>query len=191
MPKAKPYKAKDGTTSYRVRYRLDGTSTSTTFRGPPNAAKREADAFAKMIHAVGPADALAWQRRNDGQHTGSSMPLNDWAAEYIAGRTGVTDGTTPRLPTHLGLDLRRTTRTHPTRRTHPRRHRHRTQPPVRKGRQKRQGLQRQIHRQRPRPTQGHAHRSRPRRPHRRQPVYPHQVAAPHDTRPRRDAAAVP
>ena len=80
MPKAKPYRAKDGTTSYRVRYRLDGTSTSTTFRGPPNAAKREADAFAKMVHAVGPADALAWQRRNDGQHIGSSMPLNDWAS---------------------------------------------------------------------------------------------------------------
>ena len=95
MRKVEKHVAKDGTVTYFVRFRLDGASTSTTFRGPPAEAKRQATEFAGMVHAIGPAAALEWQRRNDTHDAPAttSMTLNDWAELYIAQRTGVTDGT--------------------------------------------------------------------------------------------------
>lgn len=94
MRKPIRYVAKDGTVSFHVRYRLDGASTSTTFRGPEKQAKAQAQAFAAMIDAVGAKAALDWQRREDEDHLPANlMTLDEWAGQYIETRTAVTDGT--------------------------------------------------------------------------------------------------
>ncbi len=54
MRQVREYVAKDGTKTHRVRYRLDGTEHSQTFRS-----KKDADTFAKMVD-VGVIDALRW-----------------------------------------------------------------------------------------------------------------------------------
>lgn len=87
------YVSKDGSVSFHVRYRLDGTSTSTTFRGPEKQAKAQAQAFAAMIDAVGAKAALEWQRREDEEVAPATMTLDEWSERYIETRTGVTDGT--------------------------------------------------------------------------------------------------
>lgn len=95
-PKRKAYV--DGTIAYKVRFRLNGTSSSTTFKGPPEYeadTKRAAAAFAGMVKAVGPAEALEWQRRNDADEVERrDLPtMNEWAEDYIATRTKASDGT--------------------------------------------------------------------------------------------------
>lgn len=93
MRKVDRHVAKDGTVTFRVRFRHQGESTSITFRGPEPDAKRRAREFAGMLHAVGSAEALAWERRNDEPQTTGTPTLDEWAETYIAGRTGITDGT--------------------------------------------------------------------------------------------------
>jgi integrase len=91
--------AEDGTVTFRVRYKIkeDGkwAEKTTTFRGPEKEAAKAADAFAGMIAAVGPIEALQWQRRNDeGDPDEITTPtLDDWSETYIDSRTGITDGT--------------------------------------------------------------------------------------------------
>lgn len=84
--------------SFKVRFRVNGADSSTTFIGLPEdeaSTKDAASTFAKMVHAVGPAEALEWQRRNDDPEpeAGAGLTLDEWAELYIDGRTGVTDGT--------------------------------------------------------------------------------------------------
>ncbi len=90
----------DGQISYKVRFRLNGRDTSTTFIGPATAERdlREAAAkFSGLVTTLGPAEALAWQQRHDSGEPADDRretpTLNEWAATYIAGRTAVTDGT--------------------------------------------------------------------------------------------------
>lgn len=94
MRTPKRYVSKDGSVSFHVRYRLDGQSTSTTFRGPEKQAKAQAQAFAAMIDAVGPHAALEWQRREDEDRTPANpLTLDQWSETYIDTRTAVTEGT--------------------------------------------------------------------------------------------------
>lgn len=93
MRKVERYKSKDGVVTFRVRFRLDGESTSITFRGPEHQAKKNATEFAGMLAALGPVEALAWQRRNEQEIATRAPTLDEWAASYIDGRTGITDGT--------------------------------------------------------------------------------------------------
>lgn len=93
--------AASGSVSYKVRYKLAGTDTSTTFRAMGNtkdderAAFREAVDFCKMLDLVGPEDAITWQRQQDEAPdiAAGGPTLDEWAETYIEGRTGVTDGT--------------------------------------------------------------------------------------------------
>lgn len=91
--------AENGTITFRVRYKIkeDGkwAEKTTTFRGPEREAKRAADAFAGMVAAVGPREALAWQRDQDDDIPGTveTPTLDEWSEMYIDSRTGITDGT--------------------------------------------------------------------------------------------------
>lgn len=87
--------AKDGTVTFRVRYRIDGKDSSTTFRGPEKQARTQAQAFAAMVNASDPAAALEWQRQQDEATAAAaaSMTLDEWADQYVETRTAVTDGT--------------------------------------------------------------------------------------------------
>lgn len=92
--------AVDGTVSYRVRYKLKvgdkWTERSLAFRGDPEREVKEAaDQFAKMVHALGGAEALEWQRRHEAAplEDVSSPTLDEWSETYIDMRTGITDGT--------------------------------------------------------------------------------------------------
>jgi integrase len=94
MRKIERYKAKDGTVTFRVRFRINGESTSITFRGPEAEAKKNATEFAGILSALGPAGALEWQRKNELEHSdANSITLNEWAEHYIATRTRITEGT--------------------------------------------------------------------------------------------------
>lgn len=90
----------DGRVSFKVRYRLEGTETSTSFIGQPEDEADLKDAaitFSKMVAAVGPTEALEWQRRNESDDGAAEEPtsptLDEWSETYINTRTGVTDGT--------------------------------------------------------------------------------------------------
>lgn len=78
---------RDGSTSYRVRYRLDGKQKVETFYDA-----EAADEFAGVLSAIGPRAALAWLDANQAtEHTG--VTLDEWAERHIAALTGITDGT--------------------------------------------------------------------------------------------------
>lgn len=92
--------AEDGTVTFRVRFKVkeDGKwrERATTFRGPEKEAAEAADRFAGMIHAVGPKEALEWQRRNDDEPD-EAKPLaptmDEWAEDYIGTLTKPSAGT--------------------------------------------------------------------------------------------------
>lgn len=86
MPKPESHTAKDGRTTYKVRFRYRGRQTSETFD-----TKREANQFAVWLDRLGPQGALEQLAEHEQQKT---IPtLNEVAADHIAHLTGITDGT--------------------------------------------------------------------------------------------------
>jgi integrase len=89
-----PYKyvLKDGTTTWRVRYRLAGKQSSLTFYG--KAAKADAADFCRVLDAVGPARAVAYLNETNGtEPCQPDLTLDQWAERHIDTLTGVTQGT--------------------------------------------------------------------------------------------------
>ncbi|ROR91713.1 tyrosine-type recombinase/integrase [Nocardioides aurantiacus] len=83
MRQVREYVAKDGTKTHRVRYRLDGTEHSQTFRS-----KKDADTFAKMVD-VGVIDALRWLA-DRGAGTPDGPTFAQFFETYVDQLTGVT-----------------------------------------------------------------------------------------------------
>jgi integrase len=83
--------ATDGTTSWKVRYRLAGRQSSLTFYG--SAGKANATKFCKTIDAVGVDRALAYLHETNDAASPTDPTLDQWAERYIRSRTGITDGT--------------------------------------------------------------------------------------------------
>lgn len=91
MRKVERHTATDGTITYRVRFRHGGKQTSQTFHGPKLTAKRQAEAFAKTLDAVGVQAALRILEEN--QRASDVPTLDALAAEYIRDRSGISEGT--------------------------------------------------------------------------------------------------
>lgn len=90
MPTPKKVTNKDGSVSYKVRYRLAGVSTSDTFYDPVDAQE-----FAGMIDAVGPERAVAYLDQKLHAHAPATRvpTLNEWAVRYIDSLTGASGST--------------------------------------------------------------------------------------------------
>ena len=88
MPTPKPYTARDGTLTWRVRFRLNGRATSETFP-----TQREADRFCRRIEDIGPTRATRERARTDTASDEYIPTLAEVYAEHMLGRTGITDGT--------------------------------------------------------------------------------------------------
>jgi integrase len=82
------YKSKDGTTSWKVRYRVRGRESSATFKGKPEAVK-----FCTLIDTVGVEQALAYLYSEPADGSPGSITLDEWAARYVVSLTRITDGT--------------------------------------------------------------------------------------------------
>jgi integrase len=83
------YKASDGVTTYKVRYRVRGRQSSATFDTKPEAVK-----FCTLLDTVGVEQALAYLKPEPQPATApTSYTLDQWATRYIASLTGITDGT--------------------------------------------------------------------------------------------------
>lgn len=90
MRKPTKHTAKNGTVSYKVRFR----DSSKTFYGPT--AKKDADEFAGLCASIGPDEAIAYLRKKYAVESGTadqSPTLNDWMQRYIDTRIKITDGT--------------------------------------------------------------------------------------------------
>lgn len=100
MASIRPRRRADGTTSWAVLYRADGgRQTSKTF-GSDQAARR----FARLVDELGPEEALEVQRAREGADA-DTPTLRAWCFDYIAGLTGVTDGTRARYRRHAEIHL--------------------------------------------------------------------------------------
>lgn len=86
VPNPKPYTAKSGKVTWRVRFRVRGRNLSETF--PTQAG---AERFCRLVEAIGPAAALD---ELDAELEENNVPtLDAIAADHIAYLTDVTDGT--------------------------------------------------------------------------------------------------
>jgi integrase len=83
--------AKDGTTSWKVRYRRAGRQSSVTFYGPSG--RTEAVKFCKALDSVGVERALAYLADAEPDGHPGVVTLNQWADRYIRSLTGITEGT--------------------------------------------------------------------------------------------------
>lgn len=88
MPTPKPYVARDGTVSWRVRFRLNGRNTSETFD-----TERDADRFCRRIEDIGTVRAVRERARTDKASDDYVPTLAEVYAEHMTNRTGITDGT--------------------------------------------------------------------------------------------------
>lgn len=86
MRTVQQYTAKDGSVSYRVRFRLNGKQSSETFT-----TKARAERFAKWLDALGPQGAL--DQLYASEQSGDVPSLTQVAIDHITHLTGVTDGT--------------------------------------------------------------------------------------------------
>ena len=81
MPTPHPYTARDGTTTWRVRFRHEGRSTSETFH-----TKRAAEAFCADLAELGPARAVALRDQDDARE--HSPTLDAVAEQWLAWKAG-------------------------------------------------------------------------------------------------------
>jgi integrase len=91
MPKPERRENSDGTTTWRVRYRLDGKQIPRTFY-----AEAPAQKFCDWITAFGLGRALELLEHEMERVTASTAPtmtLNEWAERYISSLTGASSGT--------------------------------------------------------------------------------------------------
>lgn len=84
MPTPKPYAHSDGSTTYRVRYRLDGTATSETFRSLV-----AAHAFCADVHEFGPAAAVAQRAARDTNSAEYVPTITECLVAHVRELTGV------------------------------------------------------------------------------------------------------
>lgn len=87
-PIPRPYRAKDGTTTWRVRLRVAGRQTSETFT-----TEVAAKGFAARVADIGAAAAIAERARRDIAADEYVPTLAEWLPQYIDQLTGVTDRT--------------------------------------------------------------------------------------------------
>ncbi|MCW2747390.1 MAG: hypothetical protein JWP10_532 [Nocardioidaceae bacterium] len=80
--------AKDGSVTYRVRFRVKNVQTSETFDSGD-----AAEEFCKLLDALGPKSALEYINLREGLKKVTTPTLDEWAAQYIEHLTGITDGT--------------------------------------------------------------------------------------------------
>jgi integrase len=81
MRKPQRYVAKDGTITYRVRYRTGGVEKSETFRGDD--AKAAAEEFAGVLRAIGPARAIAWLDEHEGESVDGALTVDELFEKWI------------------------------------------------------------------------------------------------------------
>jgi integrase len=93
--------ARDGTVSYRVRFRTGGKQTSQTF-----VSRRDARRFAKWIEVYGASDALALLDETQGA-TDQEYTVAEWCSEHVDRLTGVTAGSIGRYRSYIRNDLGR------------------------------------------------------------------------------------
>lgn len=86
MVTPKRHVARDGTVTWRVRFRYRGTNTSETFD-----TQRQAEEFAKWLDALGPQGAI--DRRYAEDQAPDVPTLNDVAQDHIEHLTGIEEGT--------------------------------------------------------------------------------------------------
>lgn len=99
MAAPKLYVARDGTETWKVRYRHDGRGCSQTF-----ARRRDAVKFARWLDSYGPEGAL--KTLGAQQSTTHHEPtLAEWCVMHIDGLSGVTRGTIDGYRRYVRLDL--------------------------------------------------------------------------------------
>lgn len=81
------YRAKDGTVTYRVRYRHGGSQHSETFRR-----RVDAETFAQLLD-ISTLDALRWLRDRQGNRVEDATTFGHWFDGYLAQLTGITPRT--------------------------------------------------------------------------------------------------
>lgn len=84
MPKPQPYRAEDGTVTYRVRLRVDGRQTSETF---PNIAA--ANSFCTLIGDIGASAASAQRAMTDPASPDYVPTVAQMLTKHVADLTGV------------------------------------------------------------------------------------------------------
>jgi hypothetical protein len=104
-------KRSDGTTAYRVMFRINGALVGETFEDPA-----KAEGFRRLVDRVGGREARDVLRARNGDYAGAVL-LEAWMADHIDRLTGVTDGTRQGLPVPgYGSTSTRTSVTTPSRR---------------------------------------------------------------------------
>lgn len=91
--------AKDGSETWKVRFRLDGRQSSQTFP-----TLKAADRFAGWINQYGAVRALDLLTQMLGA-VKVEQSVADWCREYVANLSGVTDGTTRRYRSYIDNDF--------------------------------------------------------------------------------------
>lgn len=86
MRQVDAFTRRDGTTTYRVRFRLNGKHTTETF-----AARPEAERFTRLLKDLGAQAAL--DQIYDEDRAADVPTLDEYAARHIASLTRITDGT--------------------------------------------------------------------------------------------------
>ena len=76
---------------YRVRYRKDGKQRAMSFHG--EGALEDAQEFVGLINSLGADRAVAWWNSQLEDPDRGGMTLDQWWPKYLAGITGITEGT--------------------------------------------------------------------------------------------------
>jgi integrase len=89
MRTPREHKARDGSTTWKVRFRIKGQQSSITFPDEPDAIK-----FCKLLDTVGVERAVAFVNAENPEAVSSGeLTLDQWAQRYIKSLTGITPGT--------------------------------------------------------------------------------------------------
>lgn len=90
--------ARDGTRTWRIRFRMDGKQTTETF-----VRERDARTFAGWLDKLGASEAVQLLHKN--QKAAGERTVREWCAEYVDGLVGVTDGTIAGYRAYIRRDL--------------------------------------------------------------------------------------
>lgn len=94
-----PHRARDGSVSWKVRFRHAGRQTSETF--PTERAARD---FARLLATVGPDEAVSILDHRE-TSAGAVPTFGEWAREHIANLVGVEEGTRRRYLRTVERDM--------------------------------------------------------------------------------------
>jgi integrase len=101
MASIRVHRSKDGTTTFNVRYRIEGRESSTTFP-----TMDMAERFSDLIKTLGARGALDAIRQSAERRRGNNATVADMVERYIEDRTGINEDTRDEYRTILRKDIR-------------------------------------------------------------------------------------